>query len=185
VAAALAAANVPFMVTGSVVSSAQGAPRTTHDVDLVVGASADQAQRLVTALSAIPGGEVHLDAEGALDALASGQMFNLLDLETFDKVDFWPLTDDQWDQERFARRVQRNVLGMELPLPQPEDTILSKLRWSHLAGGSERQMTDALRVYEVQYAHLNFAYLERWATHLGITALLAELRARAAPPDMR
>lgn len=185
VAAALTAADVPFMVTGSVVSSLQGAPRSTHDVDLVVLASAAQAQRLLTALTSIPEGEVYLDAESALDALASGQMFNLLDQETFDKVDFWPLTDDPWDQERFARRVQQNVLGMELPLPQPEDTILSKLRWSQLAGGSERQMTDALRVYEVQYAHLDFAYLEHWAAHLGITDLLTVLSARAAPPNMR
>jgi hypothetical protein len=46
-------------------------------------------------------------------------------------------------------------------------------------------MTDALRVYEVQYAHLDFAYLERWATHLGVTDLLAALHVQAAPPDMR
>jgi hypothetical protein len=28
-------------------------------------------------------------------------------------------------------------------------TILMKLRWAALSGGSERQFTDALRVYEV------------------------------------
>ena len=109
-------------------------------------------------------------------------MFNLLDLETFDKVDFWPLTVDPWDQERFSRRAREHVLGLDLPLPTPEDTILSKLRWSRLAGGSERQMIDALRVYEVQYAHLDFAYLERWAEYLHVSDLLAELRERAAPP---
>lgn len=182
VAVALEAASVPFMVTGSVVSSIQGAPRATHDVDLVVVATPEHAERLITALRALPGGEVYLDAEGALHSLAAGEMFNLLDLETFDKVDFWPLTDDPWDQERFVRRERHRVMGMELPLPLPEDTILSKLRWSRLAGGSERQMIDALRVYEVQYAHLDFAYLERWAEYLGVSDLLVRLRERAAPP---
>jgi len=171
VSAALDAAGIPFMVTGSLVSSAQGAPRATHDVDLGVDTALDRAQRLVAALSAIPGAEVYLDPEGALRSLASGEMFNLLDFRTFDQVDFGPLTEDPWDQERFARRKRRSILGIELPLPRPEDTILSKLRWSRLAGGSERQITDALRVYEVQYGHLDFSYLERWATHLGVSCL--------------
>ncbi len=39
-------------------------------------------------------------------------------------------------------------------------TILAKLRWAKLSGGSEKQFTDALRVFEVQAGELDLDYLE-------------------------
>ena len=32
-----------------------------------------------------------------------------------------------------------------------------KPRWAELSGGSEKQFTDALRVYELRYGELDFA----------------------------
>lgn len=63
----------------------------------------------------------------------------------------------------------------------PEDTILMKLRWARLSGGSEKQFTDALRVYEVQYQKLDILYLERWASLLNITELWMKLKNEAEP----
>ena len=37
VANALESAGIPYMVTGSTVSSLQGVPRSTHDIDVVIG----------------------------------------------------------------------------------------------------------------------------------------------------
>jgi hypothetical protein len=37
-------------------------------------------------------------------------------------------------------------MGLEMQVSSPEDTILAKLRWAKLLGGSEKQITDALRV---------------------------------------
>jgi hypothetical protein len=37
----------------------------------------------------------------------------------------------------------------------PEDTILAKLRWADISGGSEKQFTDALRVFEVQQGNVD------------------------------
>jgi hypothetical protein len=64
---------------------------------------------------------------------------------------------------------------------QPEDTILVNLRWAHLSGGSEKQLTDALRVYEVQYAGLDHTYVNDWAAQLDVGTLLARLRQEAQP----
>lgn len=61
----------------------------------------------------------------------------------------------------------------------PEDTIVSKLRWAKLSGGSEKQFRDAHRVYEVQYGLLDQEYMDQWAKSLGVFELLDRLRAEA------
>ena len=55
-----------------------------------------------------------------------------------------------------------------------EDIVLHKLEWYRLGGGvSERQWQDVLGVFRVQGATLDRAYLERWASDLGVADLLA------------
>ncbi len=58
-----------------------------------------------------------------------------------------------------------------MQVSSPEDTILAKLRWAKLSGGSEKQFTDALCVYEVQYGKLDTDYMEHWAKKLDIESL--------------
>jgi len=58
-----------------------------------------------------------------------------------------------------------------MQVSSPEDTILAKLRWAKLCGGSEKQFTDALRVYEVQYGKLDLDYIEHWAEELDVKSL--------------
>ena len=57
----------------------------------------------------------------------------------------------------------------------PEDTILAKLRWAKLSGGSEKQFIDALRVYEVQRRKLDMEYLELWVKKLDVAPLWRKL----------
>ncbi|MBP6963824.1 MAG: hypothetical protein KBC96_05390 [Armatimonadetes bacterium] len=61
----------------------------------------------------------------------------------------------------------------------PEDTILAKLNWARMCGGSEKQFTDALRVYEVQLGKLDLDYLHDWAKKLGVEDLLERLESQA------
>ena len=56
-----------------------------------------------------------------------------------------------------------------------------KLRWAKLSGGSEKQFTDALRVYEIQYAKLDHDYLEAWSQTLGINEYWNRLKEEAQP----
>ena len=73
------------------------------------------------------------------------------------------------------------VLGIKLVVSCPEDTILAKLRWAMLSGGSKKQLIDALRVYEVQFEKLDMEYLEKWARILGVESYLHELKDEAEP----
>ena len=108
-------------------------------------------------------------------------MFNLLDLESGDKVDFWLVTDDPFDQSRFQRRRQTNIGGTVVDVSTPEDTILMKLKWSVTSGGSEKQFHDAIRVYELQAALLDMSYIEGWLDTLKIRGIWNRLLSEADP----
>jgi hypothetical protein len=73
-------------------------------------------------------------------------------------------------------------MGLEMQVSSPEDTILAKLRWAKLSGGSEKQFTDALRVYEVQYGKLDRDYLKHWANNLDVESLWKRLMDKADVP---
>ncbi len=160
------------MVSGSIVSSLQGEPRATHDVDLVIDIAPSDLAPLVRALDEP---SLFLDERSAASALAGGRMFNLIDSTSGDKVDFWPLTDTPFDRSRFSRRVTVEALGMRLVISSPEDTILKKLDWSRLCGGSEKQFNDAVHVYEIQAGQLDDDYLRTWAQELGVADLFTRM----------
>ena len=174
-------AEIEYMITGSVVSSLQGEPRSTHDIDIVVAIQKSKAHRLVGFFS-FP--DFYLDEDSILDAIQRQSMFNLMDLSEGDKVDFWILTDEPFDRSRFSRRYREEFVGLKLYVSSPEDTILAKLRWAKLSGGSEKQFTDALRVYEVQYRRLDLDYLEHWAKRLDVESLWKRLTDEASETEL-
>src|SRR5438105_2180038 len=118
VVAILNAAKVQYMVTGSVVSSLQGEPRSTHDIDLVVDLSAAQAD---TVIAAFAGPEYYLAESSVRDAIECRSMFNLLAVSEGDKVDFWMLTLEEFDRSRFERRQAIDFEGIQLFVSAPED----------------------------------------------------------------
>lgn len=172
----LGAADIEYMISGSVVSSLQGEPRATHDIDFVVAIEHKSSAALLSAFSPP---DYYLDEISIARAIDNQTMFNLIDVNTGDKADFWILTDEPFDKSRFARRFSEAFAGLEITVSSPEDTILAKLRWAKLSGGSEKQFTDALRVYEVQYEKLDLVYLRAWAKKLDVDTLLRELEAKA------
>ena len=173
----LDAVGIPYMATGSLVSSVQGEPRSTHDIDLVVQINPSDAPALVRAF---PPPNYYLDEQSIRDAIGAKEgMFNLLDAAGGDKVDFWILKDHPFDRQRFSRRYTELVAGINLFVSRPEDTILAKLRWSAWYGPSEKQFHDALRIYEVQYGRLDEQYIDRWAAELGFTEMWERLKGEA------
>ena len=173
---ALEESGVEYMVTGSVASSFHGEPRSTHDIDMVVAISKADVGKW-TKIFHPP--RYYLDKESVLQAIAKKDMFNLIDAEEGDKVDFWMLKDDSFDQSRFSRRQKEIVMGFDMQVSSPEDIVLMKLKWAKLSGGSEKQFTDALRVYEVQSKKLDTLYLETWVKKLGLESLWKDLQAKA------
>ncbi|HRQ73456.1 MAG TPA: hypothetical protein PLU35_10545 [Phycisphaerales bacterium] len=174
----LDAVGIPYMLTGSYALSVAGAIRSTHDIDIVVelgGAS------LPALLDAFPASRFHFSRNAAEDAVRRRTMFNILDEEEGDKVDFWMLTDDAFDRIRFERRRTVEFRGTRLSVSTPEDTILMKLRWSADSGGSGRQMRDVQTMYAMCAGTLDEPYLSQWADRLGVRDELDRIR-RENPP---
>jgi len=175
---ALDGSGVPYMLTGSFASSMQGDPRLSHNIDLVVDLTR---QALPGLLKSFPSPEFYLDEQSIREAISARTMFSLLQVSEGDKVDFWLLTDDPFDIARFARRQHEVVRGLKLSVSSPEGTILMKLSWAKLSGGSEKQLYDALRVYEVQFGALDMDYLRRWIERLELHDYWTQLLQRASP----
>ncbi len=170
--------GVPFMLTGSLASSLQGEPRETHDIDLVVNFSSEQTEGLVSEFSPP---DYYLSRQAIAEAVTQCGMFNLLDLREGDNVDFWMLSNDAFDESRFARRQQLLMDDVLIEVSSPEDTILMKLRWALASGTSEKHFHDALRVYEVQHRVLDEDYLRHWVQALKLDELWQRLPAEAQP----
>ena len=171
--------GVDYMLTGSLVSSLQGEPRATHDIDLVVDFDLDHFRGLVRSF---PPPDYHVSESAATDAIRRETMFNLIDTQGGDKVDFWILRrNDPFDRSRFSRRRRQDLLAFAVYVSSPEDTILMKLRWAKMSGGSVKQLTDAIRIFEVQQAQLDFHYIEQWVSSLALGHEWQELLAQSNP----
>ena len=179
--------GIPFLIGGSLASSAHGVPRATMDVDLVADLKRDQIAPLADAL----GSDFYADARAMEEALHAGRSFNLIHYATSYKFDVFPLAPDPFHQTEFLRRitVQADFIGtgpLELPLATAEDTVLSKLNW-YRAGGevSARQWDDVLGVLRVSGRQLDMDYLRKWSQRLGIEDLLDRALSAASQHQAR
>ena len=154
---ALDAAEIPWMVAGSVASSVWGEVRSTQDIDIVVVATRPSLVRLCRAL---PEARWYADADLAIDAAVRQSMFNVVDLETGWKVDIILQKGRAFSREEFGRRRRAVVDGREIWIATPEDVLLAKLEWAKRTG-SERQLRDAAGIVAVQGAALDRAWVER------------------------
>ena len=107
-------------------------------------------------------------------AAALGEFFNIIDPTLGLKVDFWPLKDDAYSREQFARRRQVELFGRKVWMLTPEDIILAKLLWYKMSQ-SEVQMGDILSVWKIQRDALDLNYLRSWAARLSVAELLSKI----------
>jgi hypothetical protein len=174
--AALEAAQVPYLVTGSFVSSAHGIPRSTNDIDVLIAPTSEQ---LIALVDCFPQSEYYADREDALAALEHRSQFNVIDNSTLWKVDFIISRDAPFDQSRFSRRAKIEIAGVEVYAATPEDIIIAKLLWLQQSG-SERQLNDVAGVIKMQGEDLDIAYVEKWVAVLKLDSEWHAAKERAA-----
>jgi hypothetical protein len=162
--AALNAAGIPYMLTGSYASSIHSIPRATRDIDIIIFPDREQLTRFVQSL---PASSYHTDLEDAIDSLRRRSQFNVIDYATGWKVDFIIPPFEEFNIEEFERRQIVQVGDLQLSVVSPEDIVIAKLLWAK-AGQSERQLEDAATVIRFQAERLDRAYVERWVRRLGL-----------------
>jgi hypothetical protein len=75
-------------------------------------------------------------------------------------------------QEEFGRRQSIDLIGVNVPVPSPEDIVLAKLEWGD--NTESRQFADAVSVLSTYKDRIDSDYLHRWSRELGIEQLLTQ-----------
>lgn len=164
--------GIPYVLGGSVASSLVGEPRATADVDVAIRLRLDQVTDVVAAFE----GEFYVSAEAAREAIRRNSSFNLVHLESIQKIDLFVLGDDPLDRLQMARRIRIRVREdpvREVWVGSVQDQIVRKLRW-YDAGGrvSDRQWRDVLGILTVQRGRVDLESLRSVAAEVGMTELL-------------
>jgi len=164
--AKLTAAGIRHMVVGSFASSFHGVPRSSQDLDIVIDPDAGSLQRF---LDSLPAAEYYADADAALDAFRRRSQFNVIDTATAWKVDLIVRKARPFSIEEMRRPIEGDLLGARIFVASAEDTVISKLEWAKLGGGSELQLRDAAGIVALHgTSKLDVAYIERWVSELGL-----------------
>lgn len=158
-------ATIDYMLTGSMASNYWGIPRTTHDLDFVLVLEPRQVDQLLAAFRT----GLFIQEDSVRSAFQPPYQFNVLDEQSALKADFWLLQDDPFEQTAFRRRLEIELFGVAAWIATAEDVLLHKLYWNKLTP-SDRQLQDAAGVYVVQAEVLDRAYLNHWASTLGVQA---------------
>lgn len=164
--------GIPYVIGGSMASTAYGRIRTTMDVDIVAELKFEQVQPLVAALKS----DFYVDSTAITEAIQRRSSCSFIHLETTFKVDLFVAKDRPFDRLQIERRT-RKALGDEphqvAYVATAEDIILAKLDWYRLSGEqSERQWGDIQGVLLVSGEQLDRNYLRQTATGLGVRELL-------------
>lgn len=175
----LEALRVPYMIGGSFASSAWGMPRQTHDLDIAIILSQENAESLFEAAK----DEFMVsksDIDEALGSYAEFRGFQLIHFEETFKIDVFILNSTEYVLGSFERTLNYPILeDLSVPYACPEDVIITKLRW-YLLGNkvSDKQWNDIVQVLEVQYGKLDELYMAKWAAHFGVLDLLREAQSQ-------
>jgi hypothetical protein len=181
VVTALHQLGVPYVVVGSLASSARGFPRTTNDADIVADLRCEHADPLATAL----GTEFYVDAAAIERAIAQCRSFNAIHRASGFKVDIFVPPPDGFGRQQLARRSREQLDragAVAVFVATAEDVVIAKLDWYRASGGqSDRQWQDLVGVIKVQGPAIDYEYLRQWAARLDLSQLLDRALAEAGP----
>jgi hypothetical protein len=163
--------GIPYMLVGGASVSYYGIGRSTKDADFVVELSSHS----ITDLSRALGPPFWLDPQMSFETITGTYRHKIHLKDSEFLFEFFHLTKDPHDQERFRRRRQVNLLDRHVWLPTAEDVIITKLRWS-LLGHRSKDRDDVRDVIAVQGDRIDWDYVYPWCDQHGTRGLLDEIR---------
>ena len=166
--------EIPYHLTGGLVSTYYGDPRFTQDIDFVIRLSIEQVKSLAHALQQV----FSLDRASMDEAVAVNGLFQALTPATFIKIDFHVGEEIPDELERSERA--ELAPGLAVNIPSIEDAITSKLHWIRL--GSHKSRGDVVGMLNSEH-EINHEQLLALCTQMGLDDLLEEMKVAAQSPD--
>lgn len=160
--------GIPYMLTGGLAVTVWGRARSTLDIDIVLDIKKNDVEKLLKALQK----DFLIDGEMVRMAIDKKVSFNAIDRETNTTIDCYLVGNNEYEAERFKRRIAKNIVGIKVNVISPEDLILIKFLW-YKNSGSTRHLEDAesiLRITEV-----DLEYTKDWAKKQKTTEILENL----------
>jgi hypothetical protein len=166
--------HIDYVTVGSFAVNAYADPRSTKDADFVL-----QIDHLpIAQLAAEIGPDFEFDPQMSFESVTLTPRFKIRHRESIFTVEFFGLTDDPHDQERFARRVHGAVGGRRAFVLSAEDVIVTKLRWAVRAKRA-KDLEDVRTVLGAQSGKLDYGYIRHWCAQHGTLELFEQLYTEA------
>jgi hypothetical protein len=171
--------QVPYMIVGSLASSQYGISRDTKDADIVV----ELGGQSITAVTGALGDAFRLDPQIMFETV-TGTTRHVVNVPSVHfAIEFFRLSDDPYDRERFARRrrIHFPQLSRDAFVSTPEDVVVTKLQWAARASrGKDRDdLRDVLAVWGTD--RFDWDYIHRWSDEHGTRDVLEEIL-KTLPP---
>lgn len=157
--------DIPYMITGGSAVGFWGHIRTTMDIDVVIQIYMNKIEPFLKSIE----NEAYINVEEAKKDILNKSMFNIILNDTCFKIDLIPLDEkNDYEIEKFKRRIKFKFHNRKVFIISPEDLIISKLIWNKSAGGSERQIKDCESILKLNRENLDLAYIKEWIKVLKI-----------------
>lgn len=164
--------RIPYMIVGSIASTAYGRPRLTHDMDIVVDLRWNQIDEFVSNFDQ----SWFVDKEMVKKAVEDKFHFNVIHSPTGNKIDFFLLKDSAYDLEQFARRKMEKFDENRFAFfASVEDVIIRKMDY-YLEGGSTKHLEDIKGILSTYGGEIDFSCIAKWTARRGTTEVWEQLR---------
>lgn len=171
-----------MFVGGAVAAMWYGEPRSTLDIDVVIEATADDAERIA---AAFPPAEFYVPPLDVLrQELAQSRdgQFNVIDLVSGLKADIYVAGDDPLIAYGFAHAVERELAGQRLRFAPATYVIAMKLRF-YAVSHQDKHLRDIRSILAISPEAVDLAEVTRWAERSGVVE--AWRRCQARPGEER
>lgn len=162
----LEAQEIPYAIGGSIASSAYGELRATNDVDISIIIPDEKKAPFVNAIRELG---YYVDWDAILDAIIWKTPFNVIDVASNLKVDFFLVTPTPLEESLLqrTRRVPYDPsTGATAVFYSPEDVILYKLIW-YREGRMPKHPKDILAILKRRHGRIDLEYISKWAREMG------------------
>ncbi len=178
---ALKAAHVEYLIGGAVAEWAWGEPRATQDIDIVINLPIESVNKFSKELEKR---DMLVPAEIILDTILENPAdipINAIHMHSGLKADLYPVREG--DELRWSAFQRRQMVDYGSPIGRvyvhsPEDLILYKLLYFSISHQSKHSR-DIAAILQAKKDKLDLAYIQEWATRLGLSSLWKELLSSA------